>query len=426
MQTAETNHTPDAHSSVVGGSTADRVIGCPKSVSAIAALPPEPKRSSSYAEEGTALHDAIAHILLNDLGLDDVRGMTFNEIALSDDVIDTKLAPALEFFDSLLDECDDEGGMKFTVETKCEMPGIPGAWGTSDIVGRTDKRSLIIDWKFGRTEVYAEENTQGKFYARAAKHSHPEMFEDDPDWQVDIFICQPMQTGSAGDVWSTTVADLEVFRFALAAAVTEALGDDPRRASGLHCKWARCQDTCPLHVTNAGVLAAKLKDTNEKSLELHHQQLAPTPNPITEEELAERYGLLLALADELEPVFKDIRSRAHIFAEEQLEYVDEDQIRIPGRVLVDTVGNRHWLDPVKAEKMLGRAGLSVKDRRVVKTISPAAAEKALKKIGKALGEQHYEKSKTGTALKRESPDLELAGTTSDRIGTLAARLLGNE
>jgi hypothetical protein len=49
------------HSKIVGGSTAKRVIACPGSVALVDTMPPQP--SSSYADEGTLLHDTIASVL---------------------------------------------------------------------------------------------------------------------------------------------------------------------------------------------------------------------------------------------------------------------------------------------------------------------------------------------------------------------------
>jgi hypothetical protein len=49
------------HSSIVGGSTAKRVINCPASVALCAKMPPKP--SSTFADRGTLLHDAIANVL---------------------------------------------------------------------------------------------------------------------------------------------------------------------------------------------------------------------------------------------------------------------------------------------------------------------------------------------------------------------------
>lgn len=50
-----------AHSNVVGGSTAKRVMNCPGSVALCDTMPPKP--SSKYADEGTLLHNIISEVL---------------------------------------------------------------------------------------------------------------------------------------------------------------------------------------------------------------------------------------------------------------------------------------------------------------------------------------------------------------------------
>ena len=424
-------HTPDQHSDTVGGSTASRVIGCPKSVSEIKALPPSEPRTTPHAERGTALHDAIAHILLNDTDVDAVAGMGFNDHTMEGELLDA-LTDALDAFDGLLDELADEGEFQFDVETQVQVPGIPNAWGTSDIIGRNDKRTIIVDWKFGNTPVSAKgepigevegENIYGgnpqlMFYARGAKHTKPEMFEDDPDWPVRLVIIQPALTPGVSQ-FNTTVRELEAFRMKLAAAVAEALGDDPRRATGPWCRWAECKATCPLHVSNAGALAQRLQ-------EVKADEELPEDQMMTEDDLAERYALLLALTDELEPVFKDIRNMAHQFAEDQLQYGPDDRVAIPGHVLADKFSNKRWKDEKKADAALQRLGLSVKERRVISLITPTQAIDKLKKKGVELDDKHYERAKTGTALKREGPGIELAGSTTEKIGQLAGKLLGKE
>ena len=58
-----TNHlTPEEHSDIVGGSTAARRIGCPRSY-ALEQLVPKDDRGSEYAREGTALHELMAMAL---------------------------------------------------------------------------------------------------------------------------------------------------------------------------------------------------------------------------------------------------------------------------------------------------------------------------------------------------------------------------
>jgi hypothetical protein len=53
------------HSSIVGGSTAKRVISCPGSVKLVQKMPPQP--SNKYADEGSMLHEAISTILSDGL-----------------------------------------------------------------------------------------------------------------------------------------------------------------------------------------------------------------------------------------------------------------------------------------------------------------------------------------------------------------------
>src|SRR5690606_35908185 len=155
---------------------------------------------SSYADEGTALHDAITHILENDvLDTSELLGMSFgpdtNPTKITKTLLHDAVDPALDFFDALDAEAEDEGGLQFLVEKRFQMPGIPGAFGTGDLLCRTDKRTIIVDWKFGSgvpvKAEYPEEivdepnmeratvmrpNSQLMFYARAALFSFPDMF----------------------------------------------------------------------------------------------------------------------------------------------------------------------------------------------------------------------------------------------------------
>ena len=87
------------HSKIVGGSTAKRVINCPGSVALSANVPPKP--SSKYADEGTLLHDIIARVLEHSQPPAFYLGTTYEGIALTEDLIDRKLAPALAALDEI-------------------------------------------------------------------------------------------------------------------------------------------------------------------------------------------------------------------------------------------------------------------------------------------------------------------------------------
>ena len=81
------------HSSIVGGSTAKRVINCPGSVALVAKMPPKP--SSKYADEGTLLHNVIADIVMSDNPPEHYLGTKYEDQVLTQELIDDKLKPAL-------------------------------------------------------------------------------------------------------------------------------------------------------------------------------------------------------------------------------------------------------------------------------------------------------------------------------------------
>lgn len=390
--TSDRVYTPDAdaHSSIVGGSSATKRIECPASYKLEQSLPESIKKeSSSYADEGTALHEAIAHILDHDIKeLDDIIGEVFAGYVVTPELVDEGLVPALEVFDMIDAESAKAGGLEFVLEKRCQMPGIPGAFGTSDVIARDDSRSVIVDWKFGAgVPVFAFKevdgvkvpNAQLMFYARAAMHDMPDMFQiDDPDWPVDLYIVQPRIREGLGEKWShirVTVRDLEAFRWTLIRAVSEATGDNPAMKRGDHCRFAACKTICPLH--HAPVLDLSKMETVGA--------LAPEQTDVLDDaQFGELLAMIMDLGELLEPIVTEAHKQAHVFL--------EDGGAIPGYGLYEKrAGARSWVDDKKADAWLGRKGLDVNGRREVKTISPAKAEKLLKAAGKPITEKEAER-----------------------------------
>ena len=82
------------HSSVVGGSTASRVIACPASVALVNQMTPKP--SSKYADEGTLLHDVMSEYLSKDyIPIQSFVGTKYKDITLTMEHLEEKLLPAL-------------------------------------------------------------------------------------------------------------------------------------------------------------------------------------------------------------------------------------------------------------------------------------------------------------------------------------------
>ena len=152
------------HSTIVGGSTAKRVISCPASIDMVAKMPKLP--SSKFADEGTLLHDAISQILDCKATPESVIGMVYEGITLTQELYDDKIAVAL----AALDEIDPDKQMEFAVESSVNFGDLlPGVFGSADLLGRIGKKAIVLDWKFGNgVAVEATENYQGMFYAAAA------------------------------------------------------------------------------------------------------------------------------------------------------------------------------------------------------------------------------------------------------------------
>ena len=199
------------HSSLVGGSTASRVINCPGSVALVAQMPPKP--SSKYADEGTLLHDAISDILDGNVSVNECIGRSYNGIELTQDLIDTKITPALE----ALNDIDPDMQMDVEVESNVSFGDfIPGAFGSVDLIGRLGNRTIVLDWKFGDgVPVPVENNKQLLFYAAAARRTLDTRWAFEGTDEIELIIVQPPHIRR----WVTTFETLDRFEIDLLRAV---------------------------------------------------------------------------------------------------------------------------------------------------------------------------------------------------------------
>jgi hypothetical protein len=330
-----------AHSKIVGGSTAKRVINCPGSVALCNAAPEKP--SSSYAEEGTLLHNTIAEWLA------DGKKPLANDI-LTQDLIDDKYSVALE----LLNEVDPEFGMDYAVEIEVGFGDfIPDVFGSCDLLGRLDNRAIVLDWKFGNgVIVEAIENEQLMFYAAAAMRTEKAQWAFKDVQEVELIIIQPPMIKR----WVTTVERIKAFEQQLLSAVNASMKIDAPLREGNHCKWCAAKPTCPL-MTGAVDRALKVKiDAID----------APTINAYLEN------------AEILEEWIKDLRALAFTMLESGRD--------LQSYKLVAKRATRKWSDEIEAKKALLATGLTESDVMEASFISPAQAEKKLKKLKQPLPE----------------------------------------
>ena len=334
------------HSNIVGGSTAKRVMNCPGSVALVQKMPPQP--SNKYADEGTLLHNVIAEIVMSDKHPEEFLHTKYNDQILTLELIDNKLVPAL----AALDVIDPNKEMEIEAETRVSFGDLlPDVFGSTDLIGRIGKRAVVLDWKFGDgVAVEVEENPQLMFYAAAAMRTEETKWAFDGVEEIEWVIVQPPQVKR----WVTTPARIAQFEKDLVKAVKLAQQPNAELKIGDHCRWCAAKPICP-QMTGAVDRALK---TSIDGLD------APT------------ISAYLKNADMLEQWITDLRALA-------LQMLDSGA-RLPDYKLVAKRAIRQWTDEDKAKVALFAYGLTESEVMETSIISPAKAEKALKKRKQAL------------------------------------------
>ena len=348
-----------SHSTIVGGSTAKRVINCPASVALVAKMPPQ--LESEHAARGTLLHTAIAKILDGDTN---VIGDTYKEQVLTQELYDEKIVPALEALNAI----DPEQIMEYAVESRVGFGDfLPGVFGSTDLLGRIGDRAVVLDWKFGDGVVVdAEENPQLLFYAAAAMRTAEVAWVFKDVKEIECIIVQPPMVKR----WVTTPARVQQFEQELAYAVRLSTWPSPPMQSGDHCRWCTAKPICP-QMTGAVERALKV-------------QLADLPK--------EQIALQLQQATVIEDYLKDLRALAQ-------RMLENDQ-PVPGFKLVAKRGTRQWVNEESAKEFLLKS--FVEPYKELEVVSPAQAEKLLKKVGEELPKELVVSISSGSTLAPDS------------------------
>lgn len=381
-----------AHSTIVGGSTAGRLITCPGSYRLINSIPDLVDVPTRYAAEGTVLHGILADMLQDRLQVHDVEGVyqaDGYDIPVSNELIIDTIRPCLDFLETELSDAT-----VFFIEKKLAFPRLKDVFGTCDLIADCPDRVAIVDWKFGAgVQVVAENpdgsyNSQLAFYACAARAAYQKLFAGK---RVDAYIVQPRgQREPDAPLWSMTSfskEDLDDFELTLDAAVKIATqpGEDAYLQGSKHCRWCPARPVCPefsrplidvdFDVVVAGPLEASqpLGDTLKYTSAL---------------------AAALNLAPRLELFVAEVRRQAQLFL--------EAGGTIEGWKLVDKRRIRRWMDEVTADVTLRKLGLETDDIYVSKLVSPAQAEKALKPLGKKLPDDLVVAESSGMTLAPEA------------------------
>jgi len=333
-----------AHSTIVGGSTAKRVINCPASVKLVAKMPPQAE--TEHATRGTLLHSVIAEILEHGKKPEDCLGMKYKDQEFTQELLDEKITPAL----AALEAIDPDNRMEYAVESRVGFGDfLPDVFGSTDLLGRIGERAVVLDWKFGDGVVVdAVENPQLLFYAAAAMRTESVSWVFKGAKEIECIIVQPPMVKR----WVTTPARVQEFEQELAYAVRLSSWDNAPVQTGEHCKWCTAKPICP---QMSGAVERALRN---KLADLSKEQIAAQ----------------LAQADIIEAYLKDLRALA-------MQMLENEQ-PVPGYKLVAKRGTRQWKDEQEATlHFVNNMKLPIEQIIETKLKSPAQIEKITGKKG---------------------------------------------
>jgi hypothetical protein len=311
-----------------------------------------PKRDTEWSTEGTLAHEVAEKMLLG-------------EPMSCDPVMAEHVQGYVERVKANL-SCAGAGAT-LHVETKVPLFYMPEREGRIDTAIKDVQDAVLIirDLKYGEgVMVDAENNEQQAIYAESFIR---DQWADMPaDGIVRIVIDQPRaREGDTVKDWVLTRRELGLFCSRIGAVARKIIADDDTQfAPGSACRFCEAKGICPARGNQA--LAVLPEDTTMQLGGL------PTPEGLTEDQMrriVEAKGQLIEWLDSVE---------AHVFARLT------DGKGFSGFKLVEGRSNRQWADEAEAAKKLR----SFLPKGVLwsapKFLTPAQAEKALKKPLKAV------------------------------------------
>jgi len=320
-------------------------------------------RQSYTQAKGEALYNAF--IMARNL-----KDEHFHDRKLTQDHLDTMIEPALRALHALEALYADGGPFRvLAVEQRVGFPGIPGAFGTCDLIIGNNTHIIHVDWKFGAgvpvLAMYEEAegeklNPQMMFYTVAAMNSLRGLYKGKRT--IVIAIIQPRSATPLSHA-EVTKRDLKWFIEDMHEAVVKALDRDAPRARGEHCRFAPCKVDCPLWTGPMLDLTALVPELR-KPADVASKEATP-------------YAQYLARAKEL----TDMAAMFTKEVNEQLHAYLEAGGLVPGWRLKPKAKLRQWVDEDTVEQGLRRLGFEADEIWDTKLVTFAKAEAAAKRRG---------------------------------------------
>ena len=327
---------------------------------------------SPYTREGTAAHEA-AERLVHGLPAPAVVTVDGEDITISDDMLDhiehyTKYVEALR-----------KGSNWFAAETQVKLTYLPEPlFGTADALAYTvspNKTLEVVDLKYGRgVPVGVENNPQLKIYGLGGLAKAPDAL------QVKLTIIQPRTAGPPVQSVTLGVGELKIWEAEILEPALQRIADnDPTETPGSHCRWCVRAGECKTLAAMAQVEA--------------RTAFAPDPAAVVGGLTNDDLSHALDKAELISAWINLVRAEAS-------QRADKGQV-IPNWKLVPKRAMRKWTDDNDALAALNVAGVPLHE--VVKVVSVAAAERAMKAHRKPMGPllPLITKESSGTTLVRD-------------------------
>ena len=377
------------HSTLIGGSTADRLLNCPGSFQQIQLVPDQVDVPSEYANYGSAMHAVMDRLAVLYAGgfkapkemvyqtARELLGETFFDRALEEHHLTDSIFPAIDTLYELMDLYGGAGGFRVIAnELKVQFPDVPSAFGTADLLLANQKTIILVDWKFGVgvpvKAVYADElgervNPQLLFYFTGALYQMPGVFKDKR------FVVAVIQPRTEEKLTHTVITRTEVNMFVedVIGAVTIATGVNPPLAVGDHCRWCPARPHCPEHT--------------KPLFQLVELDLAPAQlRAVAAADLNDTaYGEFLAKAKYL----ADLAAQYKKQVDEAVHFYLEAGGTVPGWHLKYKTKLRQWIDEDTVVPWLRDHGFGEEEIWQTKLQTFAVADKAAKRLGVKIPEE---------------------------------------
>lgn len=372
-------------------SAAYRWLECPGSVKASEGID---QKSSRYAEEGTACHEAAAAYLTQEQPTLEAAMQAFNVTEDLEFVTEEYVTEIERVSDILFDR--DPYGVRFYIEQRMHAPEIDSEfYGTGDWFSVSQGVLRLRDLKTGRGVVAVRDPVTGKINKQLGSYLLLALaFLKAPigEWDLDpkaigiermnVGIIQP-RVYARPETTDVTVEELTEFRDEVVWGIRRIRNGDTTRKAGDWCGFCPAKGICP-------TLRAKAVEAAKMVFDEHDQRFKPVSN----------YGAddLAAIAAEADLI------RAHLAGvEAHIMAIMMKGRSVGGQKLVQKRAIRKWKNEDYSVKRLREAGVTDPHIFKQKMLGPAAMEKMLKTLGiKYDLSAHYEPVSSGVTVAPEN------------------------